>query len=266
MPVRIRRTRRGGLRLTARFPVNAASRAHVDAEIGRIRGCVIPVIVDRGGRPSLEASAVALRWRDRHCLATALHVLTSNEGRLLLVFGADGVPRHFAGPFSVSPDADLAVTCLDEEDAAGLAHVPFLDASRIGAPETRDGTFYASVVGFPHTASRLVDRVTIETPMEVFSDKGWIAEDGGLEVAFDKRQGAFGGDGHVLPRDPRGKSGGAIFGLPRMGLNAVWPGAEARLVGIATEWRGKRILGAGPSVLTRLLDEAVARAGTLDQP
>ena len=42
--------------------------------------------------------------------------------------------------------------------------------------------------------------------------------DGSVTVTFDKKEGAVGKSGHGTPRDPFGKSGGAIFGLPLLGL------------------------------------------------
>lgn len=64
--------------------------------------------------------------------------------------------------------------------------------------------------------------------------------------------------GHVLAHDPIGKSGGAIFGMRVMGLNAVQPWYTPKLVGIPTEWKGKQILGASAAALIPLLDRLVA--------
>lgn len=64
---------------TIKMPINAASRAAVDAENERVRRSVIPIIRDKNGRPYLEGSAVALTYRGRKCLVTALHVLSRNK-------------------------------------------------------------------------------------------------------------------------------------------------------------------------------------------
>lgn len=243
--------------LLIRVPVNAMSRAAVDAEVGRVRRCVIPLIRNKGGRPYLEGSALALVYRGRKVLVTALHVLTANKDRQLLFFAHDTYVRPLHGHFEISEAHDLAVTLLDADAIAALAHIPFLEEDRIGSAANESGAFYASVAGYPHTASRLRDRQTLDTPMEVFSGRGTELPDGGVSVVFDKKGGAWSARGHVLVRDPIGKSGGAIFGMRVMGLNAVQPWFPAKLVGIPTEWKGKQILGASAAALIPLLDRLV---------
>lgn len=53
------------------------------AEVGRVRHWVIPLIRDKGGKPYLDGSAVALVYRGRKVLVTALHVSTANKDRPL---------------------------------------------------------------------------------------------------------------------------------------------------------------------------------------
>jgi hypothetical protein len=62
-----------------------------------------------------------------------------------------------------------------------------------------------------------------------------------------------------VPFDAFGKSGGAIFGLPVIGLNGVMPGRPSTLVGFPTRWERAQYCIKGPSiaVLIRLLDELV---------
>jgi len=252
------RRRANGAALLINVPVNAMSRAGVDAEVGRVRGCVIPLIRNKGGRPYLEGSAVALVYRGRKVLATALHVLTANKDRQLWFFAHDTYVRPLHGYFEISEVHDLAVALLDADAIAALAHIPFLKEESIGSAVNESGAFYASVAGYPHTASRLKDRQTLDTPMEVISGRGTELPDGVVSVVFDKKCGAWGAKGHVLARDPIGKSGGAIFGMRVMGLNAVQPWYTPKLVGIPTEWKGKQILGASAAALIPLLDRLVA--------
>jgi hypothetical protein len=235
-------------------PIDQASRAVVDAETDRLRHAVIPIIRDEGGRPFLVGSAVAIRWRGRPCLATAFHVLTGNAGRALGIFGADGLSRNFGGSFQVSEDHDLAVLALEEADAAALAHILFLGEEDIGTVADSEGRFYASVAGYPHTASKLVGRDMIDTRMEAYSAMASEMPEGRISVDFDKKRCAWGGEGHQVARDPIGKSGGAIFGMPLLGLNSVRPNKRMVLVGIPTLWRGKTILGASMMALIPLLD------------
>lgn len=257
MLARWRRRRGNGAELLVKMPVNAMSRAAVDAETQQVRRCVIPLIRDKGGRPYLEGSAVALVYRGRKILVTALHVLIANKDRQLLYFAHDTFARPLHGYFEISETHDLAATLLDEDAIAALAHIPFLEEDRIGSAANESGDFYASIAGYPHTASRLKDHVTLDTPMEVFSGRGVEQSDGFVSVAFDKKGGAWTADGHVLPHDPIGKSGGAIFGMRLLGLNAVQPWTPAKLVGIPTDWKGKQIIGASVSSLLPLLDKLV---------
>lgn len=255
-----RRRHRDGFSAIYKFPVNAISRAHVDAEIERIRGCVIPIIRNQLGSPFLVGSAVALTYRGRKCLVTAFHVLARNEDTQLLFFGHDGYGKPFGGNFQVSHEHDIAALALDAEDIAALSHVPFLDEARIGSAAGPDGQFYASVAGYPHSASRLLDQFTLDTPMEVTSNTGRELSDGFISVYFDKKEGGVRDGGHFLSRDPIGKSGGAIFGIPKQGINAINLSEQAKLVGIPTDWKKaeKRILGASTASLLPLLEQAIA--------
>lgn len=253
MLVRIRQ-KQGGARVLAQLPVNAMSREAVDAEVERLRHSIIPIVRSKGGRPSLEGSAVAIAYRGRKCLATAFHVLKHNEGRQLMYFAADGYVRPFGGIFEVSETHDIAVVLLDDLDKAGLSHILFLTEDQIGSAADGDGRFYASVAGYPHTASKLVDRQTLDTRMEIYSAAARETVGGVLSVHFDKKLGAWTANGHAYVRDPKGKSGGAIFGMPLLGLNAVQPWAQAKLVGIPTLWQGKEIIGASAAMLLPLLE------------
>ncbi|MDX3911650.1 MAG: Plug domain-containing protein [Sphingobium sp.] len=121
--------------------------------------------------------------------------------------------------------------------------------------ETSPGLFASAEFGrYPHTASKLMDRHTLDTRMEIYSAAARETVGGVLSVQFDKKLGAWAADGHVYVRDPKGKSGGAIFGMPLLGLNAVQPWAQAKLVGIPTLWQGKEIIGASAAMLIPLLE------------
>lgn len=254
MYAKVRKMRGGGIKLTARLPINAMSRNAVDAETERFRHSVIPIIRDKDGRPFLEGSAVAISFYGQKCLATAFHVLKDNEGRPLFYFGSDGRAKIFGGDFEISNSHDIAVVRLDLSDEAALSNIPFITEERLGSAANADGAFYASVAGYPHTTSKLKDRHTLDTPMEVYSNKATEREDGFLSVQFHKKQGVWTTAGHGRARDPIGKSGGAIFGMPLLGLNGVVPDAKLKLVGIPTHWRGKEIIGASVGQLTPLLE------------
>lgn len=252
--------RRNGSSVIYKLPINAMSRAHVDSEVEGVRGCVIPIIRNMLGSPFLVGSAVALTYRGRKCLVTAFHVLTRNEDTQLLFFGYDGYAKPFGGNFQVSKAHDIAALALDAEAIATLSHVSFLDEARMGSAAGPDGRFYASVAGFPHSASRLLDQFTLDTPMEVMSNTGRELPEGFISVYFDKKEGGVRDGGHFVARDPIGKSGGAIFGIPKHGVNAVKLWERAKLVGIPTDWKRpeKRILGASVASLLPLLAQAVA--------
>lgn len=255
------RRHRNGSSVIYKLPINAMSRAHVDTQVESIRGCVIPIIRNRLGKPFLVGSAVALTYGGRKCLVTAFHVLTRNQDTQLLLFGYDGYAKPFGGNFQVSLEHDIAALALDAEDTAALAHISFLDEARFGSVAGPDGRFYASVAGYPHTASRLLDQFTLDTPMEVMSNTGSELSGGSISVYFDKKEGGVRDGGHFLSRDPIGKSGGAIFGVPKPGINSVKLWEQAKLVGIATDWKRseKRILGASAASLIPLLAQAIIR-------
>jgi hypothetical protein len=162
----------------------------------------------------------------------------------------------------VAEEADLAVKLLEKEEVEALAHVHFLGEDAFASEEDLAGQFYASVAGYPATAVKRHDRKTLETPMEVMSHFGTLEADGRINVVFDKKEGARGITGHIDPRDPYGKSGGAIFAMRAAG-RVVLPGQSAKLAGISVEWlkREKRIVGAGIFTLRRLLDVAIAMEG-----
>jgi hypothetical protein len=256
MHIKIRKQRLGGAKITANLPINAASRAYVDAETHRVRNSVIPIIGDRNSRPYLVGSAVALTFRDRRFLVTAYHVLSGCADRPLFYFDAEGYARTLCCNFQFSEQQDLAAIELNEQDVEALCHVPFLDEQTIGSAAGSDGRFYASVAGYPHTAARLIDKKTIDTPMEVYSNNGREDIGGFISVMFDKGRGAWGEHDHKLARDPIGKSGGAFFGIPLSGLNGVQTEAAIKLVGIPTDWNRneKSIVGPGAMMLTKLLE------------
>lgn len=257
MLTRLRKQQGNRATLTFKMPINAASRVAVDAETERVRTCVIPIIGGKDGSPYLVGSAVALSFHGRKCLATAFHVLSNNEGSPLYFFGAGGSAYPFGGTFEISETHDLAVVALDPSEVESLSHVPFIAEDQFGSVARPDGWFYASVVGYPLSASKRRDKLTLDTPMDVYSNRAREEFGGFISVIFDKKEGAGGESGHVKARDPIGKSGGAIFGIPLLGLNGVQPWARAKLVGIPTDWRRseRRILGASVAALIPLLEK-----------
>lgn len=106
--------------MSAPLPVNAMSREAVDAEVGRLRHSVIPIIRSKGGQPFLDGSAVAIAYRSRKCLATAFHVLKHNEGRQLMYFAATAMFDRSA----------RRLRCRNEVEDLGAAQV----ARRRGGP------------------------------------------------------------------------------------------------------------------------------------
>jgi hypothetical protein len=243
-------------RVTFKLPINAGARSIVDSEVEKFRNSVIPIIgADDRMRPYLVGSAVALMHRSRKVLVTAEHVLSDNAEMQLFIFGHDRQSRFLDRNFESSGKHDLAAKLLSSEEADVLSHIPFIPENVVGAVAAVGERFYATVVGYPATASKRKDRRTLETPMEAYSNYATAEIDGSISVLFDKKEGAQGKDGHVIVRDPFGKSGGAIFGFPVANMN-VRPFESARLVGIGTRWeRGDdQIKGAGVVVLSPLLD------------
>jgi hypothetical protein len=262
MLTHFRRTGATTTKLSFKMPINAWSRSTVDAAVERLRHSVIPIIgADARSRPYLVGSALVLMYKERKVLVTAEHVLSDNVKVPLFFFGADGYSRPFSGEFAVSEVHDLAVKLLPPAEADALAHVPFIAEAVLGRVAAVGERFYASVAGYPATAAKRKDKVTLDTPMEVYSNFATELVDGRISVVFDKEEGAVDKSGHVNPRDAFGKSGGAIFGLPVDGAH-IRPKETAKLVGVPTRWKQsqKRIEGSSIAVLSPLLDRVVANA------
>lgn len=261
MPTRPRRIGANRFALTVKLSINACSRSLVDAEIERLRHSVIPIIgPDSNRRPCLVGSAVVLMYRGRKVLVTAEHILSDNERVGLAFFGVDAYSRPIGGEFVISKAHDLAAKLLSQDEIDSLSHVPHIGEDRLGPAAAVGEQFYASVVGYPATAANRKDKITLDTPVEVYSNLAVEHRDGRVMVTFDKKGGAVGKSGHVTPRDPFGKSGGAIFGLPLLGQNAVQQ-QSGKLVGISTRWNRaeKCILGSGLAVMIPLLDQLCGR-------
>lgn len=255
------KTRGSQATVIARFPVNAASRAYVDAEIEKVRHCVIPICgEDRHKRPVLIGSAVLIHVDGADVLVTAAHVLTDNADLALFVFGADGSGQSLAGKFLLDEQEDLAAMLVSPDLSEHLSHVTPLPQSMVGSTVLDDGRFYGAVIGYPASSSKRPERGVLHTPMEVYSNRGTEIIGGRLSIQFDRESGAFSGKtGHGMARKPTGKSGGAIFAFRLLGMNAVWPTISPKFIGIATHWRHKenRIEGIGPAALTRILKAAL---------
>jgi hypothetical protein len=257
---RLRRTRdKTTITWTVKMPIDEKSRLIVDAEVESLRRSVIPICgEDARRRPYLVGSAVVLVWRGRKVLVTAQHVLDDNLKVPLFFFGEDGCSRPFGGAFEVSETHDLAAKLLPSDEIAALSHVPFLREDVVERAAPVGERFYASVAGYPATAAKRKDRVTLDTPMEVYSNFATEEIGGHVSVIFNKKEGAASETGHGIARDPVGKSGGAIFGLRSVGPH-IKPDQTARLVGVPTRWNRdeKAIRGPSAAILVRLLDNLV---------
>lgn len=246
----------------ARFPINGASRAFVDAEIEKVRNCVIPICgEDRQKRPCLIGSAVLIQVDGVDVLVTARHVLSDNAGVPLFVFGADGRGEWLAGHLIVDDTEDIAALRLSGEMSVHLAHVSRLPESMVAFKSFVDDRFYATVVGYPASSAKRPKKGFLHTPMEAYSNTAAELVGGRVSVLFDRDAGAFfSGTGHGTPRKPTGKSGGAIFAFRTTGMNSVCAVTPPKLVGISSRWKYKenRIEGAGPTALGRILQKAIA--------
>ncbi|TPJ13723.1 hypothetical protein FJW04_19100 [Mesorhizobium sp. B2-7-3] len=256
MVTRVRRTGEREVTVTFKFPINATARAMVDSQIALLRDCVVPIVGATARlQPYVVGSAVLLDYFGTKCLVTAEHVMSDHGQEPLFLFGADGLSRPLHGQFEVDEDADLAVKLLSDEERNWLSHRPFLPASSLDRVAPPGERFYATVVGYPASAARRLDKMTLDTRMEAYSNFAAETADGRVEVLFDKKEGVRGERGDVQARDQYGKSGGAIFGIA-LSSSFGLPVPPAKLVGIATRWKRVRnqICGSGCSSLVPLLD------------
>lgn len=235
--------------------VSTAIKEFADAEVDRLRKCVIPIVGgDEEQKPVLIGSAVLVMFREHPTIVTAQHVLEDNEAASLAFFASNGSARPFGGTFVVSAEDDLVARRLTVDETAALSHQTFLPQEMIGPTIPPGEPFYGSVVGYPSTAAKRKDRVTIATPMESWSSMAMANQDGTVSVAFDKKRGGEANEKHVRPRDPHGKSGGAIFGTSIAALPDI-PRNPAKLVGISTLWKKSRIVGPDADKIISLLQE-----------
>ena len=243
---------------TFKFPIDRNSRAVVHAEVRRVSQSVVPLVAEEKGRPCVAGSAVAIRFRGASFLVTAEHVL-QRFGGAVGYFAFDGWTRPLAGEFHVSELDDIAIRLLPDKVVESLRHVNFLDEDDLAQPEDLGDRFYASIVGYPSSAAKRHDRISLETPLEIMSHFGEVEPNGRLSITFNKKEGGLGSEGHSIPKDPFGKSGGAIFSMRSSG-RVVLPGQSAKLAGIALEWRKpeKRIVGANVLILKKLMVGAIA--------
>jgi hypothetical protein len=262
MLARVRRTSATTAVVSVEMPIDACSRSTAEAEAERLRGSVIPIIgADARRRPYLVGSAVALEYRGRKVLVTAEHVLSDNVKVPLSFFGSSGYSHPFGGDFAISEADDLAAKLLTANEIDALSRVPFIAQAVLGRATAQGERFYASVAGYPATAAKRKDKVTLDTPMTVYSNFATEQSDGSVSIAFDKKEGAVDPSGHINPRDPFGMSGGAIFGLPVDGWH-IRPQESARLVGIATRWKRvkKCMYGSSIAALIPLFDQLIGEA------
>lgn len=242
--------------LEARFPIDGFSRSVAEAKVEPLRRCLVPIVGENPKRlPYLIGSATLLLYRERPMLVSAAHVFLDNPGVPLGFFDATGYARSLTGTFHFFEDVDLAIVplslgALDPGTRARL--LPEEALGRAAAPGER---FYASVVGYPLSAPRLMPERRLDTPMEAYFDFAQETENGLVAVQFNKKKGAFGEHGHTIPCDPFGKSGGAIFGIPMLGHRLDFD-QPARLVGVPTRWnrRGKVIEGVSAAVVRHALE------------
>lgn len=243
---------------TFKFPIDRHSRSIVDAEIRRVSESVVPLIAKERGRPCVAGSAVAVRFGDASFLVTAEHVLTRFNGAIGY-FASNGWTRPLGGEYHLSEPDDLAIKLLPAKDVDDLSHVHFLSEDDLAQPEDLCNSFYASIVGYPSSAAKRHDRTSLETRLEAMSHFGEVEPSGTVSIAFDKKEGGRETEGHITPKDPFGKSGGAIFSMKTSG-RVVLPGQSAKLAGIALEWRKreKRIVGVNVLILRELMAGAIA--------
>lgn len=256
MVYRILRKRTRNPILLARFAIDPISRAAVEREVAKVRQSVVAIIGETPrASPFLVGSGTLLIHRDRPLLVTAAHVFLDNPEVPLGFFDATGRARSLAGDIHLFEAEDLAIKLLSSVELDAPTLELCLPETALGRAAPMGERFYASVVGYPATASRRMDDGSLDTPMEAYFNVALETPAGLVAVDFDKKQGALGAMGHLTVRDPFGKSGGAIFGVPMLNGRAVL-GYPAHLVGVPTRWnrRGKTIEGAGVATLCEALE------------
>lgn len=256
MVYRMLRKRSANPVLEARFPLDRFSRSVAEAKVEPLRRSLVPIIGESPQRtPYLIGSATLILYCGQPVLISAAHVFLDNPGVPLGFFDATGFARPLIGKVHFFEDADLAINPLSLEALDSGTRARLLPEEALGRAAPPGKRFYASVVGYPLGAPRMMPENRLDTPMEAYFDMAVEAEDDLITVQFNKKKGAFGRQGHAMPRDPIGKSGGAIFGVPLVGHRLDFE-QPARLVGVPTRWnrRGKVIEGASAAVVRSALE------------
>ncbi|WP_146217924.1 hypothetical protein [Caulobacter sp. D5] len=242
--------------LEARFPIDGFSRSVAEAKVEPLLRSVVPIVGEKPHSvPYLIGSATLLQFRGQPVLVSCAHVFLDNPGVPIGYFDATGLAQAIKGVEHFNKEVDLAIIPLSSEvlDPATRACVMPEEVLGRGAPIGE--VFYASVVGHPISAHRMMPGMRLDTPKEAYFDMASETEAGLVAVSFDRKRGAHGAQGHTTPRNPIGKSGGAIFGLPMIAGRLDFD-QPARLVGVPRRWNrlGKVIEGASAAVVRSALE------------
>jgi hypothetical protein len=203
------------------------------------------------GRAEHLGSCILLKWKARHLLLTAAHVIDANkvaslyipvQGKLRKLEGS-GVLTTPPGGIRDRDRLDFCIMDLPQKIAHDLGDIRYVEEHELARVATPRGHAFMAF-GYPNSKNK-PDHATRRIEPRRFSYGGPLAQLGGasadnhLRIKYDKRSRTIEGD-VVASLEPRGISGGAMFDLGRL-LEASGSsspiGAPFRLAGLLIERR-----------------------------
>jgi hypothetical protein len=233
--------------MTIKPPVEiliAEARQAIDA----FKGCVTPIFTVDEIKARLLGTAVLIEVVDECFLCTAKHVIDENKESTLYIDG----PVNFEilhGDFYSSQDHDVAVLRLTPVQKNTLKKYKPLAANDIANQLQAAASKYAEFVGFPETKNRKVFRQN-RIAGEIYAIGGQVLQitSARVRVAFNPKRNIDAVTRlRVTSPDPRGMSGGAIFGVP-VNDAAIKGKPRASLIGISTDWHKSSAQIFGPNI------------------
>jgi Trypsin-like peptidase domain len=203
------------------------------------------------GRAEHLGSCVLLKWKARHLLLTAAHVIDANKaaslhipvkGKLRKLEGS-GVLTTAPGGIRERDRLDFCIMDLPQDLTRDLGDIRYVMEHELASAGTPGGHAYMAF-GYPNSKNK-PDHARVQIVPRRFSYGGPLArsvggsEDQHLRIKYDKRSRTIEGD-VVASIEPRGMSGGAMFDLGRFldtsdSLSPI--GAPFRLAGLLIERR-----------------------------
>jgi hypothetical protein len=183
-----------------------------------MNGCITPIFdVNEKGEAELLGSAILVGLAGTAFLCTARHVIAANATSTLYIDAPTGL-EILEGDFYTSDVHvhDIAVLRLSPEQTGLFQKYSLLPADEIGNQVQAEACKYGEFIGFPASKNRKVDQRN-EIPGLRYSIGCTVIEitPARVRVSFNRKRNIDAETRQLVTApDPRGMSGGAMFGVP----------------------------------------------------